>query len=38
MAMSWKGFGKKQLWPNFKVLSRHSSGGTEKNYEKPQSG
>jgi hypothetical protein len=33
-----KGFGRKQLWPNFKVLSQHSLGGTEQNQEKPQSG
>jgi hypothetical protein len=36
--MNWKGFGRKQLWSNFKVLSWHSPGGTEKNHEKPQSG
>jgi hypothetical protein len=28
-----KGFGKKQLWPNFKVLSQNSPGGTEKNHK-----
>jgi hypothetical protein len=33
-----KRFGKKQWWPNFKILSQNSPGGTEKNYEKPQSG
>jgi hypothetical protein len=31
--MSWKGFGRKRLWPNFKVLSRHSPEGTEENHE-----
>jgi hypothetical protein len=36
--MNWKGFGRKQSWPNFKALSWHSPGGTKKNYEKPQSG
>jgi hypothetical protein len=36
--MNWKGFGRKQWWNNFKVLSRHSPGGTEENYEKTQSG
>jgi hypothetical protein len=36
--MSWEGFGGKRSWPHFKVLSRHLSGGTEGNHEKPQSG
>jgi hypothetical protein len=27
MIMNWKGFGRKQSWPNFKVLSRHSPAG-----------
>jgi hypothetical protein len=31
--MSWKGFGRKRPWPNFKVLSHHSPGGTEENCE-----
>jgi hypothetical protein len=31
------GFRRKWLCPNFKVLSQHSPGGTEENYEKPQS-
>jgi hypothetical protein len=31
--MNWKGFWMKQSWPNFKVLSRHSSGETEENHE-----
>jgi hypothetical protein len=35
--MNWKGFGRKWLCPNFKVLSRHSPGGTEDNHENPQS-
>jgi hypothetical protein len=34
MMMNWKGFGRRRSWPNFNVLSRHSPGGTEKNYEK----
>jgi hypothetical protein len=28
--MNWKGFGRKQSWTNFKVLSQHLPGGTEK--------
>jgi hypothetical protein len=32
-----KGVGRKQLWPDFKVLSQHSPGGTEEIHEKPQS-
>jgi hypothetical protein len=28
--MNWKGFGRKQSWPNFKVLHRNSPGATEK--------
>jgi hypothetical protein len=31
--MKWKGFGRKRSRPNFKVLSRHSPGGTEVNLE-----
>jgi hypothetical protein len=31
--INWKGFGRKWSWPNFKVLSRHSPGGTEDNHE-----
>jgi hypothetical protein len=34
MKMNWKGFGRKRTWPNFKVVSRHSLGGTEENHEK----
>jgi hypothetical protein len=30
MIMNWKGFGRKQSWPNFNVLSWHSPGGTDK--------
>jgi hypothetical protein len=30
-----KGFRRKRAWQNFKVLPRHSSGGTEENHEKP---
>jgi hypothetical protein len=30
MMMNWKGLGRKWWWPNFKVLSWHSPGGTEK--------
>jgi hypothetical protein len=33
MMLNWKQFGRKRLWPNFKVLSRHSPGGTEENHE-----
>jgi hypothetical protein len=29
---------KKQLWPNFMVLSWHLAGGTEESHEKPQLG
>jgi hypothetical protein len=29
-----EGFGRKRSWPNFNILSRHSSGGTEENHEK----
>jgi hypothetical protein len=32
--MNWKGFGRKQLWPNFKILFQHLSGGAEENHEK----
>jgi hypothetical protein len=28
--MNWKGCGMKWLWHNFKVLSQHLPGGTEK--------
>jgi hypothetical protein len=30
MMMNWKEFDRKQLWPDFKVLSQHSPGGTEE--------
>jgi hypothetical protein len=36
MMMNSKEFGRKLLWPNFKVLSWCSPGGTEENHEKPQ--
>jgi hypothetical protein len=36
MIMNWKWFGSKRPWPNFKVLSRNSPGGTEKNNEERQ--
>jgi hypothetical protein len=32
--MNWKGFGRKRSWTNFKVLSRHSTGGTVENHKK----
>jgi hypothetical protein len=38
MMMNWKGFGRKQSWPNFKVLSQSLHGGTDENHEKTQSG
>jgi hypothetical protein len=31
--MNWKGFGRKRSRLNFKVLFRHSHGGTEENHE-----
>jgi hypothetical protein len=31
--MNWRGFERKGSWLNFKVLSRHSPGGTEEIYE-----
>jgi hypothetical protein len=33
MMMNWQGFGRKRSWPNFKVVSRHWPGETEKNHE-----
>jgi hypothetical protein len=30
MMMNLKGFGRKRSWPNFKVVSWHSSGGMRK--------
>jgi hypothetical protein len=30
---SWKGCGRKQLWPNFKVLSQNLPGGTEESQK-----
>jgi hypothetical protein len=35
MIMTWKGFGRKMSWRNFKVLSQNSSGGTEKKRGNP---
>jgi hypothetical protein len=32
--MNWKRFGRKRSWPNFKVLSRNSPGGTEETAKK----
>jgi hypothetical protein len=32
--MNCKGFGRKRSWPNFKVLSRYSPGGTEESHKK----
>jgi hypothetical protein len=34
--MNFEGCGRKWLWPNFKVLSLHLLGETEKNHGKPQ--
>jgi hypothetical protein len=28
--MNWKGFGRKQVWPSFKVLSQYLPGWTEE--------
>jgi hypothetical protein len=33
--MNWKGFGRKQSWSNFKVLSDLLPGGTDENHEMP---
>jgi hypothetical protein len=33
--MNSNGFGRKRSWHNLKVLSGHSSGGTEEQREKP---
>jgi hypothetical protein len=30
--INWKGFGRKQSWPNVKLLSWHLPGGTEENH------
>jgi hypothetical protein len=32
------GFGRKWSWPDCKVLSRHTLGGTEENHENYRSG
>jgi hypothetical protein len=34
--INWKGFGRKQSWPHFKVLSWHLRGGTEENHKNLQ--
>jgi hypothetical protein len=36
--INWKGYGRKQPWPNFKILSQYLPGDTEENDENPQSG
>jgi hypothetical protein len=36
--INWEGFGRRRSWPNLKVLSLHSPGGTEANYENSQDG
>jgi hypothetical protein len=36
--MNWKGFGRKQLHPNFKILSRYLPGGSDESHEKLQTG
>jgi hypothetical protein len=36
--MNFKGFGREWSWPNLKVITQHSPGGTEKNNEETQSG
>jgi hypothetical protein len=33
--MNWKGSGRKRPWPDFKLLSLHSSGGTEEEHKNP---
>jgi putative SOS response-associated peptidase YedK len=33
--MNWKGFERKQPWPNFKVLFCHMPEGIEKTHKKP---
>jgi hypothetical protein len=37
---NWKVHGRKRLWPYFKagLQSQNCPGGTEENYEEPQSG
>jgi hypothetical protein len=32
--MNWKGYRRKRLWPNFKVLSQQWPEGTEENHKK----
>jgi hypothetical protein len=31
--VNWKGFGRNRSWPNVKVASQHSIGGTEENHD-----
>jgi hypothetical protein len=33
LIINWKSICKERSWPNFKVLSEHSLGGTEGNHE-----
>jgi hypothetical protein len=33
LIVNWKSICKERSWPNFKVLSEHSLGGTEGNHE-----
>jgi hypothetical protein len=36
--MSWKRYGRKRSWPNFKVQTQHFYGGSEENPQKIVSG
>jgi hypothetical protein len=36
--MNWKGFGRKWLWPDFKVLSQNLPEGTKEKHVIPPSG
>jgi hypothetical protein len=38
MMMNWKGFGRKRLWPNFKVVPGIRLDELRKKQDKPQSG
>jgi hypothetical protein len=38
LMMNLKGLGRKRPWPNCKVIFRHSTGITEENHGKRQSG
>jgi hypothetical protein len=35
--MNWNGLERKSSWPNFKVLSRYSLGGTDEKHERSES-